>query len=331
MSRRHALRLLIPVLVVSLPFLLPNNFWVNVLNTSIIYMILAVGLNIAAGSTGLFSLAQGAFFGIAAYAAALFTMRLGLPIPVGMALGVITATLVGALLAIPSVRLRGSYLCIATLGFSTIVFQLLLNLDGLTRGPMGLVGIPQLPAISIAGLRFSFINKIPWYYILVIVLGLLIYLERVLANSRFGLTLRMIREDELAAACCGVNTFQFKVLAFALSAFYAGVAGALYGFYLSFLTPELFEVPESIKVMTIIIVGGRGNILAVLIAALLLTVIPESLRVIGGGSTVSLLLYGAVLVAVMVFAPEGLAGAWERMRTRRGASQELAASANAGD
>jgi branched-chain amino acid transport system permease protein len=320
MSRQTVIRWLVPGLVVALPLLLPNDFWVNMLNLSIIYMILSLGLSVAAGSTGLFSLAQGAFFGIAAYSAALFNMRLGLPIAIGIALGVLFATLVGAMLAIPSVRLRGSYLCIATLGFSTIVFQLLLNLDSLTRGPMGLVGIPRLPAFTIAGMRISFIYKTPWYYILAVTLGLLIYLERRLSKSRFGLTLRMIREDELAATCCGVNTFRYKVLAFAFSAFYAGIAGSLYGFYLSFLTPELFEVPESIKVMTIVIVGGRGNIVGCMIAALLLTLIPESLRVVGGGSTVSLLVYGAVLVSVMLFAPEGLTGAWERIRDRRRAA-----------
>lgn len=270
-----------------------NSFYQITIATICINIILAVSLNLVTGFTGQFSLGHAGFMSIGAYVCALIMMRM--PTTVGFLIGLIAgafaAAFVGILIGIPTLRLKGDYLAIATLGMAEIVRVLFLNME-ITNGAAGLNGIPR------------FANWLWFYFFLV---ATIIIINNFIRSSH-GRACISIREDEIASESMGINTTKYKVMAFALGAFFAGVAGALYASYFYFLKPDLFGFLKSIDILVIVVLGGMGSITGSIIAAILLALVTTFLQ---SFTAVRMILYAVILVVIMIFRPQGLMGTKE--------------------
>ena len=272
-----------------------------------IYVILTVSLDLLVGHTGLLSVAHATFYGIGAYTSAILTVRCGMPFWAGLLLGMAVATGMSALVSLPSLRLHDDYFVIVTFGFQMVFVNVLVNWSDLTRGPLGIPGIPQA-----AVLGWQFESRL-WYLLLT---GILAFLVCMLANhisrSPFGRVLRSIREDEVLAKSFGKSTTRFKVSIFAISAALAALAGSLYAHYITYIDPTSFTVMESILVISMVIVGGAGSLWGPVVGAVVLVVLPELLRFIGLPSSVAAnvrqIIYGGLLVAFMMWRPQGFLG-----------------------
>ncbi len=271
-----------------------------------IYAILTMGQNIVLGYTGLFGIAQAAFYGIGAYTSALLALKLGMPFWVGLVAGAVIAGLSGSLLGLATMRLGGDYFCIATLGFVVIIQQLLLNWENLTRGAFGLPGIPR-PAL----LGYAFDSRLSFCLLVWALVAILSVLMNNIAGSRLGRAFMAIRDNETAARGMGVNTFQVKVIAVAMGAMYAGVGGALFAHYTGYIDPSSFSVMETIIVLCMAVLGGMGSITGSILGAAVLLLAPELLRLVGVTGSLSVyrqLLYGVILVAAILTRPTGIIG-----------------------
>lgn len=270
-----------------------NSFYQITIATICINIILAVSLNLVTGFTGQFSLGHAGFMSIGAYVCAIIMMRM--PTTVGFLIGLIAgafaAAFVGILIGIPTLRLKGDYLAIATLGMAEIVRVLFLNME-ITNGAAGLNGIPR------------FANWL-WFYFFMV--ATIIIINNFIRSSH-GRACISIREDEIASESMGINTTKYKVMAFALGAFFAGVAGALYASYFYFLKPDLFGFLKSIDILVIVVLGGMGSITGSIIAAILLALLTTFLQ---SFTAVRMILYAVILVAIMIFRPQGLMGTKE--------------------
>ncbi len=267
---------------------------------ALLYGVLTVSLNLVNGFTGLFSLGHAAFYGIGAYASGLLALRLGWPFPLALVAAAVVAGVFGLLLSLPSVRLRGIYLAIVTLAFAEIVRLLIINLQGLTRGPFGLPGIPPP---DLFGLRLT--SDFSVFLLALALLLLAVYIVERIVHSRIGDALLAIRDDEQAAAACGIPVFQYKVLAFVTAAAIAGLAGSLYAHYTRFISPDSFTLNESFIVLSMLVLGGLGSTPGAVLGAILLTALPEAFRF---AAEYRMLIYGVVLVLVMLFRPQGILG-----------------------
>jgi branched-chain amino acid transport system permease protein len=228
--------------------------------------------------------------GIGAYAATLLTLQLGFPFLASIILGAIVAAIFGFVIGVPTLRLKGDYLAIATLGFGEITKNILLNLE-ITGGPMGLRGIPKVTNI----------------YIATTALILVIFSLNRIMNSRVGKSFIAIREDELAAEAMGINTAKFKILAFTIGAFYAGIAGGLYAFLFRYINPKDFNFMNSIEILCMVVLGGMGNTYGAILGAFIITVLPELLRVVSPViAQYRMVLYGLLLVIMMIVKPQGI-------------------------
>jgi len=272
-----------------------------------IYVILSLSLNLIAGYTGILSIAHAAFYGVGAYVAALMALKLGTPFLANVICAIILSGLLGALVGIPSLRIRDDYFVIATFAFQVITFSVLNNWVSFTSGPMGLPGIPQ-PRIF--GLQVSS----HWQFLVLVgICAILVFLAaRRIVESPFGRVLKAIREDEVFALAAGKNVAAYKVLVFVIGAAMASVAGALYATYITFIDPTSFTVMESIFIISIVIIGGAGNLWGSVLGAAVLVILPEALRFVGLPSSVAAnvrqIIYGALLVAFMMWRPQGFIG-----------------------
>ncbi len=261
--------------------------------TICVNIMLAVSLNLVTGFTGQFSLGHAGFMAIGAYSTALITMSI--PTVWGFVLGLITgavlAAVLGFLVGLPTLRLRGDYLAIATLGMAEIIRVLLLNM-GFTNGAAGLSGIPQ------------FVN---WNWLFVLTVGTVVLISNFL-NSRFGHDCIAVREDEIAAESIGVRSTRVKTLAFMTGAFFGAIAGGVYASYFYFLKPDLFGFMQSINILVIVVLGGLGSVSGSIIAAVLLAVISTLLQPF---PEIRMILYSLALVVLMVFRPQGIMGSRE--------------------
>jgi branched-chain amino acid transport system permease protein len=274
-----------------------------------IYSILTLSLNLIVGYTGLPSLGHAAFYCIGAYISALLALNLGLSPWIGLAAGACGAALLGLLIGIPSLRLKGDYLALATFGAGLIVYSVAKNWVELTRGPMGLPGIP---GFSVLGFSLDSI----WSY-LILVIGftlVTVFVLHRLVGGAYGRVLRSIREDEIASETLGKNTAKYKLQVFVVGAFFAGIAGSLYAHYITFIDPSSFTVMESITILLMVIFGGMGNIKGSLVGAVLLVMFPEMLRFLGMPSSIAApmrqMIYGLLLVVFMIKRPQGLLGTY---------------------
>ncbi len=264
-----------------------------------LHIILALSLNLIIGYCGQVSLGHAAFYGLGAYTSALTSIHWQLPFVVTMPLAGLMAALCGLSLGIPTLRLKDDYLAIVTLGFGVIVDLILLNLD-ITGGPDGLTHIPPP---HLAGLNFRPKTR---YVILVLVLvGLTLMLITRLVHSRHGRALKAIRDHEITARVMGINTAAYKIAIFVLAAGLAGLAGALYAHYITFINPESFGLHTSILILTMVVLGGMGSILGSVVGASVLTILPELFRRFADYQDVA---YGAMLIALLIWRPQGLLG-----------------------
>lgn len=270
-----------------------DGFILATIATICINIILAVSLNLITGFTGQFSLGHAGFMSIGAYVCAIITLRYPtlFGFIIGIVSGAISAAIIGALIGLPTLRLRGDYLAIATLGLAEIIRILFLNLK-ITNGAAGLIGIP------------NFTN---WTSLYILTVGTVIVISNFIRSSH-GRACISVREDEIAAESIGINTTNYKTLAFTMGAFFAGVAGALYASFFFFLKPGLFGFAKSIDILVIIVFGGLGSISGSILAAVALALISTFLQ---SFSEIRMIVYSLLLVAIMLFRPQGIMGSKE--------------------
>jgi branched-chain amino acid transport system permease protein len=314
---------LIGLALALLPFALAQvgTTWVRITNYAILYIMLALGLNIVVGFAGLLDLGYIAFYAVGAYVYALLASpQLGLHLPfwVILPIGAAVAAFFGVILGAPTLKLRGDYLAIVTLGFGEIIRIFLNNLSqpvNITNGPRGIAGIDPFTLDGLV--RFD--SPIKYYYLLLAVaLGIIVVNLR-LQNSRIGRAWEAIREDEIAARAMGIDTRNLKLLAFAMGASFGGIAGGMFSAIQAFISPESFVLVESIMVVSMVVLGGMGNIWGVILGALLLSFVPEILRwtvtpvqealfgrMLIEPEVIRMLLFGLALVLVMLYRPAGL-------------------------
>jgi branched-chain amino acid transport system permease protein len=314
---------LIGIALALLPFVLAQQVgtsWVRITNFALLYVMLALGLNIVVGFAGLLDLGYIAFYAVGAYVYALLASpQFGLHLPFWaiLPIGAAVAAFFGVILGAPTLKLRGDYLAIVTLGFGEIIRIFLNNLSqpvNITNGPRGIAGIDPF---AVPG--FSFDSPISYYYLLLaIALGVILVNLR-LQNSRIGRAWEAIREDETAARAMGIDTRNLKLLAFAMGASFGGIAGGMFSAMQAFISPESFVLVESIMVVSMVVLGGMGNIWGVILGALLLSFVPEILRwtvtplqealfgrMLIEPEVIRMLLFGLALVLVMLYRPAGL-------------------------
>jgi branched-chain amino acid transport system permease protein len=319
--------------LLTLPLYLPQYHF-YLLNLILVHVILAVGLNILVGYTGQISLGHAGFFAIGAYGTALLILKLQLPFLLALPLAGFIAAFFGFLLGLPALRLEGPYLSIATLGFGLTVLQIIGHLDffggrtGIQAPPLDL-GIPQ------AGFSLILEKDMGKYYLILFITVLLTIAARNIMKTRVGRAFTAIRDSDIAAEVIGVNLTAYKTLSFAISAFYAGIAGGLFGFVLGFFNPEPFNLILSIIFLVMIVVGGLGSIAGAVMGAVLITLLQFSLlknvkempyigdflvaisnrwlTVVGLENFASIIL-GLIMIGIIIFEPLGMYGVWLRMK-----------------
>lgn len=283
-----------------------SAYFIHLLILICIYLILSLSLNLSVGYSGMLNFGHISFYGLGAYTSALLALA-GAPFLLCLLAGGLVAMLTGFLLALPSDKIKGDYLVLVTIGFSFIVYSLMLNLDGLTRGPLGLPGIPR-PVIFGFGFEDNF-----YFFILIALITSIVYLiiQRI-TESPFGKLLEAVRDDELATKILGKDTFKVKAISLATSAFFAGIAGSLYASYITFIDPSSFSLMQIIPVITIVIVGGLASLPGTVLATIILTLIPEALRFVGFPSQIlgpmRQIVYALILLLILIYRPRGFWG-----------------------
>lgn len=324
---------LIAIALIALPFALAQvgTAWVRITNFALLFVLLSLGLNIVVGFAGLLDLGYIAFYAVGAYVYALLASpHFGLHLPWWMILpiGAFIACVFGILLGAPTLKLRGDYLAIVTLGFGEIVRIFMNNLSdpiNITNGPKG---ISTIDSIKLAGLdfggstrigEFMLSGTIKYYFFLLVVALIVIVINFRLQNSRIGRAWEAIREDEMAARAMGINTTRIKLLAFAMGASFGGIAGGMFSAIQGFVSPESFILTESVMVLAMVVLGGMGNIWGVVLGAVLLSFVPEILRYtvepaqhamfgrqIIEAEVLRMLMFGLAMVLMMLYRPAGI-------------------------
>lgn len=283
------------------------EYFLHILVITGIYIILTLSLNLVVGYTGLPALGHAAFSCVGAYTSSLLALNLGLSPWLGLLIGACAAALLGFGIALASIRLKGDYLALATFGFGVIVYSVARNWISITRGPLGLPGIPRFLIFSVQ------LSEI-WQYLVVVTAFVLLtnFVMRRLVHSPFGRILRAIREDEIAAQSVGKDVEKYKILVFVIGAFFSGIAGSLYAHYISFIDPSSFTVMESIIILIMVVFGGMGSLSGSFVGASILVVFPELLRFLGLPTSIAAplrqMIYGLLLVLLMLKRPRGILG-----------------------
>jgi branched-chain amino acid transport system permease protein len=313
-ARRGAATVLVLVLAIIAP-LVSSAYLIDVFTSAILYAILASALNITVGLTGVLVLGFIGFYAVGAYTTGILTAKFALcGFWAALPLSGLAAMLCGVLVGIPALRLKGDYLAVVTLGFGEIVRIFLTNLDPLTGGPNGILGIKR-PVLA----GFVIDDPRSFYWFTLAVLALVVTVIARLVSSRYGRAWIAIRENEIAAGALGIDVFRKHLLSFSLSAFLAGIAGSLFAVKQGFISPDSFTFYESVLVLCMVVLGGIGNVVGAVTGALLLIVLPELLREF---ALYRMLVFGGVMIAFMVFRPHGLVGSRLISREAQGAGGE---------
>lgn len=301
---RWYIKLLIIFVCLLVPFVVHSNYAMRVIIYICLYIVLALGLNVVMGFTGLLNIGHAAFYATGAYTTAILMTRYGvsfwLTIPIGMTLGI----LLGTMLGFPTLRVRDDYLAMVTLGFGQIVYIVANNWMGLTRGPRGIPGISS-PCIGFSNWHVVIDGYPTYYYLILLFVFLTIYACIKVKDSRVGLAWMAIREDESVAAVMGINLVFYKTLSFGFSAALGALAGSFFAVFQSFVSPNSFTILESVIIITIPIIGGLGSITGTVVGAIIMIAAPEVFRAVSEYRMVAL---GALMVLMMIFRPEGLFG-----------------------
>ncbi|WJR76627.1 branched-chain amino acid ABC transporter permease [Bradyrhizobium sp. NP1] len=291
------------------PFVLGSDgYWFFVLSLTMIFAMMALGLNIQLGEIGVVNLGFAGLFALAAYASTLLTIQ-GVPFWLAMLGATALCWVTGALLGLCSLRTTGDYFALVTLGFGLIVYQLVVNLRGLTRGSDGITNIPAITVfghsakspLNIGGLVLP--PQANGYYLCLAVLAVLVFVALRFRHSWIGRTWGAVRQDAVGVSCFGVNVPVFRVLTIAFGSAFAGPAGSLFAHLIGFISPDDFTLLQSIEVLAIVILGGMGNIGGILVGSAILMIMPEKLRALGD---YRLMIYGAMLVVLLIYRPKGL-------------------------
>jgi branched-chain amino acid transport system permease protein len=283
-------------------------------------VISALGLNILTGYTGLISLGHAAFMGIGAYSAALLSAKAGLPFVASLPLAGCIAALSGLVVGVPTLRLKGLYLVVTTLAFQFIVEHVIYHWESLTQGDKGI----SLPAPAILGYSLEGYQR--FYYVILLLAVLAAIVTKNLAMSRTGRAFVAIRDRDIAAEIIGIHVAKYKILAFVVCSFIAGVAGGLYAYLLGLINPDYFTFGQSILYIAMIIVGGMGTVLGSIVGAIFMVLLPEAINAVSGPLAsaytnlapriggISATVYGLVIIFFLLFEPEGLFGIWIRLK-----------------
>lgn len=310
MERSKKIALLIAVGVfLAIPLVDKNQYHVYILNRALINCMVASGLVALTGFAGQMSMGHAAFYGIGAYASALLTTKLGFPVWLGIIGGGIMCMFFGMLLSVPSFRVSGFYLSLVTISFGHIVWMLILNWHSLTGGPLGYLGIPTLTMVG------KPVGNVGFFYVSAAVLGLMSFASYRMANSFIGRGMRAMGNDEQAAETAGIDTKRTKFMVFSMSALYAGIAGGLYAHLSTFLSPESFVFGESANFVAMAVVGGLRHTFGGIVGGLIVTIIPELLRV-KGWEIYYLMGSSLAILMLVILLPSGLAPPIERAFTR---------------
>jgi len=297
------------ILLAVIPIFIRDAYILNVLIISLVFAVLAASWNLICGYTGIFTFGHQAFFGIGGYVSSLLAMKAGISPWFGLIIGGVVAACLSFLIGLPTLRLRAApYIAIMTLAFSEIARITCMNLVDLTRGEMGLWGIPNFPDVYIpllGTITFTGGVRIPYYYLILIIFIIAMVVFHFTFNSHVGLAFRAIRDSQDAAESLGTHVTYYKLLAFVVSAFFAGVVGSFYAHYILILTPtSVFPIGIMIEIMAMTFIGGFGTFLGPVLGAFILTVGLEYLRFMGDYRFIT---YGILVVLVVLFMPQGLA------------------------
>lgn len=314
---------ILAVIIMVIPVFVESKYYFIVLNVIGLNTIVVVGLNLLIGFAGQISLGHAAFYGLGSYFSGTLTVNYGFPLWPAMLSGMLATGAIAYLIGYPSLKLRGHYLVMATLGFGIIINILMGELEQFTGGHDGLMGIPPL---AIGGLAFD--NDLKNFYLIWSFVFLFMLLARNLINSRVGRALRAIKGSEVAANSLGVNTADYKVKVFVLSAMFASISGSLYAHYITFISPSSYDFYYSIQVVTMVIVGGMGSLWGSLFGAGILTFISEALHV---AKQYHVIAYGIFLCLVLVFLPEGILVGIHHFFSKRKTRKLMGSSINVKD
>ena len=303
----HPVTLLVVAALIVLPWAEPDKFTLHILSLIAIASIAAMGLQVLLGYSGQLSIGQAAFYGIGAYTSALLTARLGVPFPLAL-IGAGAAAAIASLLMVPITRLTGAYLAVATLGFSIIVFLFIQNEEWLTGGSYGFIGIPRAELFGYA------LRDPMWSYYLNVGVAAIVYFTFArIEDSRFGRAINAIRQDADAARASGIRVTLLKSECFVIAAFVAGLAGSLYAHEVRYLAPNDFTFWKSIEMLIMVVIGGVGSLAGAILGAAVVVGLPEYLRAIGD---YRMLVFGAILIATMLFGEGGLAALFATLGRR---------------
>jgi len=316
MEKKSSLRRSIPVAVALIiafiiPLVIEDEYYLHTFIISGIYVLLVLGLNLILGYTGQLSLGHAAFYGIGAYTSTLLVMNLHFSFWLALPCSGLAAGTAGLLLGFPALRLKGAYLVICTLAFVEIVHQIFMSWESLTRGPMGIPGVPSPQNISIGNILIDFSEKQTYYYLVLVIVLISLLLNFFLIRSKTGRAFIAIREDQIAAGIMGINLTFYKLTAFYSACFLAGIAGSLYVHYIGFVSPESFTLGESINIVVMTIAGGMGTLIGPLIGAIGMTFLLEFMRAL---AEYRMLIYGIILMVLIVVLPEGAIGGIDILR-----------------
>jgi branched-chain amino acid transport system permease protein len=288
---------------VLLLFVIPffqNDYYRDVLTLTAMYAVLALGLNLVVGQTGLLNLGYVAFYAIGAYTYAILSTRFGLPFWPGLVVGAASSAFMALLIGLSTLKLRGDYFAIVTLGLGEITRIVLNNSDSITGGPNG---ISRIGRPSLFGYVFS--TPLDYYYLILVIAVITVFAMNRLMVSRIGRAWIAIREDEIAAEAMGINTFRLKLLAFVIASAWAGLTGVFFAAKMAFVSPESFTFFESVMILCMVVLGGMGSIPGIILGAFLLITLPEVFR---DFADYRMLGFGVALVLMMIFRPQGLLG-----------------------
>lgn len=285
--------------IALLPLAMRDPYMLHILVLGGIYVILAIGMNIITGYCGQINLGMAGFFAVGAYTSALVTTRLSVSFWLALPISALTAAIAGVFVGVPALKVKGGvYLVLITTSFASIVQVILNQWVSLTKGPMGMVGIPS-PSIG----KLVFYDRLHWFYLIYAVVFIVVWLAVRLVGSRIGRSFVALRESETSAQSIGISPAYYKVLAFVCSAVLGGIAGSLYAHYMTTISPDAFGFSLSVLALVMIVVGGVGSIPGSIVGGIALAVVPEWLRVLGPFQSVA---YAAGIVLAVVFLPKGL-------------------------
>jgi branched-chain amino acid transport system permease protein len=307
-SARTFLTALCCAAALALPLATKNAYFIQVASAMGISVVLALGLSLLYGFAGQMSFAHAGLFGIGAYTSVILTTKLGAPFLVGLLCGVLVPGIIACLIGIPTLRLRGHYLAIATLALQLAIVQFFVQASPLTGGTVGIFGIERPTLLGI-----SFKTNAAYYELIAVAAVAAYLVAQQIVSSRFGRGLAAIREDEVAASVLGINPATHKIAAFTLSAMYAGLAGALFAYQILFISPVSFGIDLSISALTMVVIGGIGSNVGAVIGAALVTLIRQVLFSFGD---LEFLIYGLWLMLIVIFFPGGIVGVARQLAAR---------------